>query len=102
MSVSQSGLWEQLPKADQEKVKRALQEKNRQEVKPAPKKGQFQLRGYLRCDLSASDRESFKEWEASLEGLGWLDKLLKDVDSGYLLKMGESGQGFQASLSAST
>jgi hypothetical protein len=95
-------LWESLPKAEQQKLIKQMN-KVREEapsVRPQKKNGQFQLKGYVRCELSASDKESFKEWETQKSAAECYELLIKAADSGYLLKVGEQGQGAQASLCA--
>lgn len=97
-------LWDQLPKEEQERIKRQLHNTPEPNGK-RPKsngKGGFELRGYLRCELSAADKDQFREWEQTSAAEQCMDRLIKAVDSGYLLKVGEAGQGFQASLCAAS
>lgn len=102
-SPKELSLWEQLPKAEQERIRRSLNEKRTESPKqPQRKAGTFNLRGYVRCELSASDKEAFKAWEEGQDEAACYGRLIKAVDSGYLLKVGEQGGGFQASLSANT
>lgn len=98
----QTSMWETLPKAEQEAVRKALGRLNNQEPTKPPKAkaGTFQLKGYVRCELSSADKDAFREWESSHANGDVWDQLIKACDSGYLVKMGESGQGAQASLSA--
>jgi hypothetical protein len=96
--------WDKLPKQEQEKVKKqlkALPDKEPANSKPKPKNG-FQLRGYVRCELSSVDKEAFKEWESGLGEDSRLGLLMDLVEGGYLFKVGDTGSGFQASLCAST
>jgi hypothetical protein len=97
--------WSELTKGEQEIIKRKLlgQENGSPAAKVGGKgKSSFNLRGYLRCELSADDKEHFRGWEADNGGAAAFEALVKAVDSGYLLKVGESGQGYQASLCAAT
>ena len=95
-------LWEQMPKEEQERIRKHLNG-----LRPEPPKkqerngnGGFRLIGYARCELSGSDKEAFKEWEIEHSAEWAYGVLVKLVDSGYLLKLGEQGTGFQASLCA--
>lgn len=108
MNESASGqvlsLWDQLPKNEQERIKKQLN-KVREDtpVAKAPKKnGQFQLKGYVRCELSAADKDSFREWEGSVSLPSIMETLIKAIDSGYLLKVGANDPGAQASLCAAS
>jgi len=95
--------WDDLTKGEQEKERKrlaALPDPN--QVKARQGKGGFTLRGYVRCELSSSDKEGFRSWEQENSAVDVLDLLIKSVDSGYLLKLGEQGQGYQASLCAAT
>lgn len=65
-------------------------------------KGGFTLKGYVRCELAASDKEGFTTWEAEQDPAAILGQLVAEVDSGYLLKIGEAEKGYQASLCAAT
>jgi hypothetical protein len=96
--------WADLTKAEQEIIRRSLlQGRDELEKRAAAKtKSSFTLKGYVRCELAASDKEAFKAWEAAQDDAECLGQLVKVVDSGYLLKVGESGQGYQASISAAT
>lgn len=97
-------LWDQLPKAEQEKTKRYLASLP-DPVQSKEKKngrGGFSLKGYVRCELSASDKDAFREWEEQHTNVECYEQLIKAADSGYLLKVGESGQGYQATLCASS
>lgn len=97
-------LWDQLPKEEKQRIMRTLSEKRDETPKQAAAKkaGGFQLKGYVRCDLSASEKEAYKAWEEAHGNVECYDRLIKAVDSGYLLKVGENGSGFQASLCAAS
>lgn len=99
----QLSMWEQLPKKERERMTRELLAAGK--VEPAkngkPRTG-FQLKGYIRCDLSVTEKDGFREWEQQHTAVECYGQLVKAVDSGYLLKVGESGQGFQATLCASS
>lgn len=96
--------WDGMPKVEQEQVKKALAAL----PAPSPKsgaakaKGGFTLRGYVRCELAAADKQGFTTWESAQEPGGVLGRLVAEVDSGYLLKLGEAEKGYQASLCAAT
>lgn len=97
------GVWDSLPKAEQEKLRREMAASAAKEPKDKPKqKAVFSLKGYIRCELSAADKDGFKSWEGEREGYEWLSHLVEWVDGGYLVKIGESGSGYQASLCAAT
>lgn len=95
-------LWESLPAEQRQAIERELKAKSKQPIgKEQPKKnGQFQLKGYVRCELSQSDKEAFREWEQSYTPVQAFERLVKAADSGYLLKVGQTGTGAQASLCA--
>jgi hypothetical protein len=97
-------LWSGLSKREQQAAIKGLKESaaSKPAPKPAKKPGTFDLKGYLRCELSASDKEAFREWETINTAEECFGLLVKATDSGYLLKCGESGQGAQASLSAAS
>lgn len=97
-------LWDALPPAERQRIVKHLSDvrNTTPEPKASKKNGQFQLRGYVRCELSASDKEEFKAWESGQEPAAIFAALVKAADSGYLLKVGEQGQGAQASLCASS
>src|SRR5690348_14368823 len=97
-------LWESLSKKEQQALVKQMNRLREQEpVKGQPaKKNGFNLKGYIRCDLSASDKEAFKVWEVGHPAEECFGLLVKAADSGYLLKVGEAGQGGLASLSAAT
>jgi len=97
-------LWHQMPKADQQKALREMKRQEREKPLQAPpkKNGAFTLKGYIRCELSASDKEAFKEWETQQDESATMGVLVKVVDSGYLLKVGENGSAYQASLCAAS
>jgi hypothetical protein len=102
-SMQFSSAWDKLPKADQEKIKRQLKslpEKESSAAKGKQKNG-FQLRGYVRCELSSADKEAFRQWEAGDDVVNVNGRLLDLVEDGYLFKVGDTGSGFQASLCAS-
>jgi hypothetical protein len=97
-------LWDQLPKAEQEKVKKHLASLPDPQGAKNGKNGRggFQLKGYVRCELSASDKEAYREWESQHTNVECYEQLIKAADSGYLVKVGEAGQGYMASLCASS
>lgn len=96
--------WHKLPKSEQEQIKRKLKAlPEKQEQKPAKNsKNSFQLRGYVRCELSAADKEAFKVWEQEHGADIAYGRLIDLVESGYLFKVGDTGSGFQATLCAAT
>ena len=95
-------LWQQLPAEKKQEIQQYLSGlRNGQANQPAPKaKSGFSLKGYVRCELAKADKEAFAQWELSQEVTDSLGVLLSLVDSGYILKIGESQEGYQASLSA--
>lgn len=96
-------LWEKLPKVDQEHFK-AQMAANRLQAPPNGQRkgnGGFALKGYVRCELSATDKDAYRVWETAHSHMECFDQVVKLADSGYLFKLGEQGGGFQASLSAS-
>ena len=95
-------LWDQLSPKERKAIERDLKAKREMgPAKPDSKRSNgFQLKGYVRCDLSTSDKESFVAWEAAHNALEAYDVLVKAADSGYLLKVGEAEKGGIASLSA--
>jgi hypothetical protein len=102
-SMEFTSAWERLPKADQEKIKRQLKsipEKDNNSAKPKPKNG-FQLKGYVRCELSSADKDTFREWESGEDIINVNGRMIDLVEDGYLLKVGDTGNGYQASLCAS-
>lgn len=103
-AAKQVSLWDQLPKEERERITQALKERAKEPVKQNGKarNGSFQLKGYVRCELSATEKEAFKAWESEHSNVECYERLIKAADSGYLLKVGESGDGFQASLCASS
>jgi hypothetical protein len=102
-SNKQESLWDKLPKAEQERIKKSLQHTaDTVPVKSSkPGKGSsFQLKGYVRCELSASDKEAFTSWEVEYTNVQCYEVLIKAADDGYIVKVSPSGVGFQATLSA--
>lgn len=97
-------LWEQLPKHEQERLKLLMATPNQVSQKRVAVNGNggFKLVGYVRCELSVSDKQAYREWEPLHTDAECYAILVKLVDSGYLLKIGESGNGYQASLCAAT
>jgi len=100
----QTSMWDRLPKSEQEQIKKRLKSIPEKEVqKPSkPAKSNFQLKGYCRCELSTADKDAFKEWEKSDDIINVNGRMIDIVEDGYLLKVGDNGNGFQASLSANT
>lgn len=96
--------WDNLPKAEQEKVKKHLKSLPEKEAAKPSKNGKasFNLRGYIRCELSSADKDAFKAWESSDDVINVIGRLIDIVESGYLLKVGDTGSNFQASLCAAT
>lgn len=103
-AAPQMSLWESLPKKERERIAKELNAKR--ESKPLPeakrRNGVFNLRGYARCELSASDKEAFKAWEDGIGLETCLDGVIKATTDGYLFKLGATGNGYQASYSAAT
>lgn len=97
-------LWERLPKNEQERQKAIMAAGRIQPPANGAKRGNgtFALKGYVRCELSASDKDAYRTWEAAHSHVECLEQVVKLADSGYLFKLGEQGGGFQASLSAYT
>jgi hypothetical protein len=99
---AQQKIWKELTPAEQKATREALK------AIPAPKgmktektaATQFNLKGYVHCDLAKSDREQFALWAAGLGDAAAFDRLMKLADSGYLVKLGANREGFQATLSA--
>jgi hypothetical protein len=102
--LDMSSAWDKLPKSEQEQIKKrlkAIPEKGEQ--KPSkPSKSNFQLKGYIRCELSSADKDAFKEWEQGDDIINVNGRMIDIVEDGYLLKIGDNGNGFQASISANT
>jgi hypothetical protein len=100
--TTQPKLWSELTSKEQKEAIASLKAlpnpKNGKVEKPST--GQFNLRGYVHCDLAKSDRELFEGWAATVDDAGAFDKLMKLADSGYLVKLGANREGFQATLSA--
>jgi len=96
--------WEALPKAEQESIKKKLKAlPDPEAAKPAkPAKNGFQLKGYVRCELAAADKEAFKAWEEGLGDESRLGALIGLVEDGYLFKLSDTGSSFQASLCAAS
>lgn len=95
-------LWSQLPKAEQERIRKDLLAK-RLEVQPGAKTDRgtgFQLKGYVHCDLAKSDKEAFKQWRSGQPAEIGAIFLLRMADSGYLVKIGEGKDGMCATVSA--
>lgn len=95
--------WAELTKAEQRQIAMHLQslEKTVDVKVPVKPKGQFSLKGYVRCELSSADKDAFRLWE-ELQSTGSIwEQVVGLVDSGYLFKSGSGKDGFQASLSAS-
>lgn len=68
-------------------------------VKQAPIK-QFQLKGYVRCELAKGDRDNFDSWSADLTVDKLFGSMLAMADNGYIVKLGPQENGFSASVSA--
>lgn len=62
-------------------------------------KDNFELIGFVRCELGKSDREPFRQWQSERTDAELFDMLVKLCDSGYILKVGVGKEGHQASLS---
>lgn len=94
--------WASLSKVEQRQIMMHLESlKDSQPVKPQKTaKGTFNLKGYVRCELSAADKDAFKLWEDVQSDAAMYDALVKAVDSGYMLKAGEGKESYQATLSA--
>lgn len=102
--MSLASAWDKLPKSEQEQVKKRLKSiPEKGEQKPSkPAKSNFQLKGYVRCELSSADKDAFKLWEQDEDVINVNGRMIDIVEDGYLLKVGDTGSGFQASLSANT
>ena len=76
------------------------------QAQPMPKRDdkvrQFQLKGYVHCDLAKADRASFEAWENSALPGDLFDAIAKLADSGYIFKVAEGKEGYQSALSAVT
>jgi hypothetical protein len=99
----QQALWATLSPAEQKDIRERLLrgQKGQKEVTPKAKAaGNFELVGYVRCELGKSDREPFRKWQEGQTDVALFDMLVKLCDSGYLLKVGVGKEGHQASLSA--
>lgn len=96
--------WDDLSPQEQKMLTKDLLSRGKPEPKQKqPKRnGSFDLRGYVRCELSASDKDAFREWEKDQDSQAIFGRLVKACDSGYLLKVGQVGQGAQASLCAAS
>lgn len=94
--------WSSLSKAEQKQIALHLTGLERTvDVKPpARQKGQFQLRGYIRCELSSADKDAFRLWEELQAADALYNRVVALVDGGYLFKSGAGKDGYQASLSA--
>jgi hypothetical protein len=99
----QQALWQALSPAEQKDMRERLLRGDKAKKDTAVKvkaPGNFELVGYVRCDLGKSDREPFRSWQGEQEDHALFDMLVKLCDSGYLLKVGVGKEGHQASLSA--
>lgn len=98
----QQTIWDNLSKAEQQAIKKQLDELRKQEPAKQPPKGKgvFQLKGYARCELSSADKEAFKVWEDALPPADLLNAVVTAADDGYLVKLGQGKESFQATLSA--
>jgi hypothetical protein len=99
----QQALWQALSPAEQKDIRERLLrgDKGKKESPTKPRTpGNFELLGYVRCDLGKSDREPFRAWQQDQNNSTYFDMLVKLCDSGYLLKCGVGKEGHQASLSA--
>lgn len=99
----QQALWQALSPAEQKEIRERLLRGDKGKKDTAVKAktpGNFELVGYVRCDLGKSDREPFRLWQGEQKDETLFDMLVKLCDSGYLLKVGVGKEGHQASLSA--
>lgn len=98
----QQALWQAMTPAQQKEIREQLLRPNGAKAAPAKVKvvGNFELTGYVRCDLGKSDREPFRVWQHEQTDAQLFDMLVKLCDSGYLLKCGVGKEGHQATLSA--
>ena len=97
-------LWQQLPAEQKKAITQhltGLRNGPPAMVQPKAKAG-FALKGYIRCELAKTDKEAFAEWEKSAQASECMMALLALVDSGYILKVAENSEGYQASLSAAS
>ena len=101
--LPQAKRWQDLSKAEQKQISMHLQSVAQSEPVKAPKRarGTFELRGYVRCELSSADKEAFRLWEELQTADSLYQALVKAADSGYLFKVGANKEGFQASFCAS-
>lgn len=98
-------LWDDLSPVERKLIAKSLKELPAQQQERAngkSPKSTFQLKGYLRCELAAADKEAFKAWDSDQAPGSVGGSIISLADSGYLVKLGESGNGFQASLCAAT
>jgi hypothetical protein len=102
MTSKDQTLWKDLSPAEQRKITDQLKsERGQREPKMKPSRPPvFQLKGYVRCELSTIDKTEFKAWFEAEKPIDVYDLLLKAVDSGYLFKVGVGKEGYTASLSA--
>lgn len=98
----QQALWQAMTREQQKEVRERLLNPNGGKKTEAKAKviGNFELTGYVRCDLGKSDREPFRVWQSEQTDAALFDMLVKLCDSGYLLKCGVGKEGHQATLSA--
>lgn len=99
----QQSFWQSLTPAEQKAWgQRTI--KGEKGYKPEPSKakpaGQFDLIGFVRCDLGKADKEPFRKWQEETSAATLFDMLLKLCDSGYMFKAGLGKDGHQATLSA--
>lgn len=96
--------WQDVPKNEQKAIQQHLASMP-EPIRALPSvsggKGSFKLKGYVKCDLSASEKTEFQAWEAGREAGTSLSRLVGLVEDGYLLKVSPNSTGFQASLCAS-
>ena len=95
-------LWQQLPEAQKREITQHLAGlRNGPAPVGVPKaKAGFALKGYVRCELAKSDKEAFADWEKVAQVSESVMAILELADSGYIFKLGENSDGYQASLSA--
>lgn len=96
--------WQELSKVEQKEVQQrlaALPDPNKRDEYKSRSNVGFKLKGYVRCELSASEKEEFSSWESGRDVAASMARLVALVDDGYLLKLSPNSSGFQASLCAS-
>jgi len=102
MPTNQQKLWKDLSASEQRSIAALLKnERNENQPRLKPQRPpSFQLKGYVRCELSSIDKADFADWFPKHGPEALFDLLLKAVSDGYLFKIGVGKEGYTASLSA--